>query len=239
MVTGGTSGIGLASAQRFVEEGARVFVMGRRATHVEAAVSRLGPTAVGIQGDVRLLGDLDRLFATVKSRAGRIDILVTSAGSAQFGVLGGITEHHFDSIFDTHVKGTLFTVQGALPLLSSGASIILVASSAASTGTPAYSVYSASKAAVRNFARSWLLDLRTRRIRVNVLSPGPTHTEGLTSLAPPGQAQRMISALSSRVPMGRIGTPQEIAGAALFLASEDSSFVNGIELAVDGGMTQI
>lgn len=239
VVTGGTSGIGLAAAQRFVEEGARVFVMGRNSRKIDAAVARLGPQSVGIQGDVVSLEDLGRLFTAVRAQAGRIDILLASAGGAQFAALGAITEQHFDAIFDTHVKGTLFTVQGALPLMSAGASIILMASSTASTGTPAYSVYSASKAAIRNFARSWLLDLRARHIRVNVLSPGPIRTEGLASLAPPGQAERMISALSSRIPMGRVGLPQEVANAAVFLAGDDSSFVNGIELAVDGGMAQI
>jgi NAD(P)-dependent dehydrogenase (short-subunit alcohol dehydrogenase family) len=239
VVTGGTSGIGLAAAQRFVEEGARVFVMGRNTRKIDAAVARLGPQSVGVQGDVVSLEDLAKLFTAVRAQAGRIDVLLASAGGAQFAALGAITEQHFDTIFDTHVKGTLFTVQGALPLMSDGASIILMASSTASTGTPAYSVYSAGKAAVRNFARSWLLDLRARRIRVNVLSPGPIRTEGLASLAPPGQAERMISALSSRIPMGRVGLPREVADAAVFLASDDSSFVNGIELAVDGGMAQI
>lgn len=239
VVTGGTSGIGLAAAQRFVEEGARVFLMGRHAAKLKAAVARLGPAAIGVQGDVASLQDLARLFATVQARAGRIDVLLTCAGGVQFAALGAITEQHFNVLFDVHVKGTLFTVQGALPLLSDGASVILMASSAASTGTPGCSVYSAGKAAVRNFARSWLLDLRSRHVRVNVLSPGPTRTEGLVALAPPEHAQRMISALAARVPMGRVGLPQEVADAAVFLASADSTFVNGIELAVDGGMAQI
>jgi NAD(P)-dependent dehydrogenase (short-subunit alcohol dehydrogenase family) len=238
VVTGGNSGIGLATAQRFAAEGAHVFVTGRRQQELDAAVRKIGHGAVGIQGDVSKLADLDRLFTAVGELRGRIDILFANAGAAEFVPLGSITEEHFDRMFHTNVKGLLFTVQKALPLMKAGGSIILNASVTASTGTPAFSVYSATKAAVRSFARCWTLDLKGTGIRVNAISPGPIDTPGLGSLAP-GEADRMRAELAATVPMGRMGEPAEIAAAAVFLASDDSSYVSGTELFVDGGMAQV
>jgi len=239
LITGGSGGIGLASAQRFAQEGARVIITGRRQAELDAAVRQLGANAQGIQVDVANLVDLDRLFAQVKKTAGAIDILFANAGGGQLAPLGGITEEHYDRIFDANVKGTLFTVQKALPLLRNGSSIILMSSSSANRGTPALSVYSASKAAVRSLARSWVLDLQARRIRVNVLSPGPTRTSGLSAMVPAAHVERMMAGFAARIPLGRMAAAAEVAQAALFLASDDSSFVNGIELAVDGGFAQI
>jgi NAD(P)-dependent dehydrogenase (short-subunit alcohol dehydrogenase family) len=239
VVTGGTSGIGLATAQRFAAEGARVFITGRRPAELDAALKRVGNEAHGFQGDVADLADLDRLYALVKEKAGRIDVLFANAGGGDFAPLGAITEAQFDRTFATNVKGVLFTVQKALPLLVDGASVILTSSTTGTTGTENFSVYSASKAAVRNFARSWILDLKTRRIRVNVLSPGATRTPGLLGLAPPEHADRLLVQLASTIPLGRVGEPEEIAAAALFLASDDSSFVNGTELFADGGSAQV
>ena len=236
LVTGGNSGIGLATAKRFVAEGAaKVFVTGRRQTQLDAAVAEIGPVAVGVQGDVGSLADLDRLFATITQQAGRLDVVFANAGYAEFAPLGEITEAHFDGMFDANVKGLLFTVQGALPLLGKGASIILNASVVASKGTPAFSVYSATKAAVRNFARSWSLDLKGRGVRVNVVSPGPIRTPGYDNLISPEIEQGMVAG----IPLGRVGEADEIAKATVFLASDDSSFVNGAELFVDGGLAQI
>lgn len=240
VITGANSGIGLATAKRFAQEGARVFMSGRRQKELDAAVAEVGGSARGIQGDVSILADLDRLFAIVKDEAGTIDVLFANAGGGEFAALGEITEAHFDTTFATNVKGTLFTVQKALPLLKDGASVILTGSTTEVTGTPAFSVYSASKAAIRNFARSWILDLAPRRIRVNVLVPGATSTPGWHGLAASDAAsQEMLRFVQATTPLGRLGDPAETASAALFLASDDSSFVTGSELFVDGGSAQI
>jgi len=240
IVTGGSTGIGLATAKRFANEGAHVIVTGRRQAELDAAVSAIG-NATGIRVDSSNMAELDTLFDRVKSEKGRIDVLFVNAGVASRLPLGNITEEHYDDIFGSNVKGVLFTVQKALPLLADGASVILTGSTAASGGTEAFSVYAASKAAVRSFARNWILDLKGRGIRVNTLSPGPTKTPGLFDLTGPDAArqQAMLDALASRIPMGRVGDPDEIAKAAVFLASDDSSFVNGSELFVDGGKAQI
>jgi NAD(P)-dependent dehydrogenase (short-subunit alcohol dehydrogenase family) len=238
VVTGGNSGIGLATAKRFVAEGAYVFITGRRQEQLDAAVKEIGHDVFGVQGDVAKLADLDRLYAAVKTKKGRIDILFANAGIAELAPLGQITEEHFDKTFDTNVKGLLFTVQKGLPLITDGASIILNASIVASTGNPALSVYSATKAAVRSFARTWILDLKEQKIRVNAISPGPIATPGLDGLAQ-GAGEELKESLVASVPLGRLGTPDEIARAAVFLASDDSSFVTGTELFVDGGSAQI
>jgi NAD(P)-dependent dehydrogenase (short-subunit alcohol dehydrogenase family) len=239
VITGGNSGIGLATAKRFVAEGAYVFISGRRQAELDAAVKQIGANVSGIKGDVANLADLDRLYAEVKTRKGRIDILFANAGTAELVPLGKITEEHFDKIFNTNVKGVLFTVQKALPLIPDGASIILNASIVASTGNPAFSVYSATKAAVRSFARTWILDLKERRIRVNAISPGPIGTPGLDGLGQTEGVGDLKASLVAGVPLGRLGTPDEIARAAVFLASDDSSYVTGTELFVDGGSAQI
>jgi NAD(P)-dependent dehydrogenase (short-subunit alcohol dehydrogenase family) len=240
VVTGGNSGIGLATAKRFVAEGAYVFITGRRKAQLEAVVKEIGNNVSGVQGDVANLSDLDRLYAEVKDKKGRIDILFANAGTAELAPLGKITEEHFDQIFNTNVKGLLFSVQKALPLIPDGASIILNASIVASTGNPAFSVYSATKAAVRSFARTWILDLKERKIRVNAISPGPIGTPGLDGLAQTeGGSDELKAAFVASVPLGRMGTPDEIARAAVFLASDDSSYVTGTELFVDGGAAQI
>ena len=240
VITGANSGIGLAAARLFVQEGATVFMTGRRQPELDAAVQSIGQGAHGVQSDVSNLADLDRLFAIVREAAGTIDVLFANAGGGTFAPLGSITEEHFDTTFATNVKGTLFTVQKALPLMKAGGSIILTGSTAGTTGTPAFSVYSASKAAVRNFARSWILDLAPRKLRVNVLAPGPTSTPGWHGLSPSEEAhQAMIAAAAASIPLGRMGEPEEVARAALFLASDDSSFVSGSELFVDGGSAQV
>lgn len=240
VVTGANSGIGLAAARLFVHEGATVFLTGRRQRELDDAVKSIGKGAHGVRSDVSNLADLDRLYATVQDVAGTIDVLFANAGGGTLAPLGSITEEQFDSIFATNVKGTLFTVQKALPLMKDGGSIILTGSTTGTTGTPAFSVYSASKAAVRNFARSWILDLAPRKIRVNVLVPGATATPGLHGLSPTEEArQAMTQGLIAGIPLGRMGAPEEAARAALFLASDDSSFVNGSELFVDGGSAQV
>lgn len=239
LVTGATSGIGQAIARRFAAEGARVFFTGRRQAAIAALESELGNGAVGIRADASVAADLDALYAEIGEQAGRLDVLVANAGGGSFAPLGQITEQQYHDTFDTNVMGTLFTVQGALPLLSDGASVILMSSTTSVLGGEAFSVYAASKAAIRNFARSWALDLKQRRIRVNALSPGPTHTPGLLGLVPAGQEQGLLDTLTGDVPLGRVAEPAEIAGAALFLASQDASFVNGIELFADGGQAQV
>ncbi len=240
LVTGGSAGIGLAVAQRFVAEGAFVFITGRRKTELDRAVQQIGAGAAAIQCDVADPADLERVYAAIDRQKGRLDILFANAGGGQFVPLEAVTEEHFDTTFNTNVKGTLFTVQKALPLISDGGSIILTASNTSAMGTPAFSVYSASKAAIRSFARCWAMELKHRAIRVNALSPGPTRTPGLEGLArTEQQAAQMQASLIDAIPLGRLGDPDEIAGAAVFLASSDSSFVTGIELFVDGGMSQI
>ena len=241
LVTGGTSGIGLATAKKFVAEGAYVFITGRRRANLDEAVTTIGQTNVtAINGDVGNLSDLDVLFEAIRTKKGRLDILFANAGGGTLSSLGNITEQHFDTTFNTNVKGVVFTVQKALPLLSEGASVVLNASTTSVKGTAAFSIYSASKAAVRNLARSWILDLKGRHIRINVISPGVVPTPGYDGLGlTKEQIQGFIDFQLNNIPSGRVGTPEEIAKAVTFLASDDSSFVNGIELFVDGGMTQI
>jgi len=240
LVTGASSGIGLATAKRFVAEGAYVFITGRREQELSVAVKDIGKNVAGIRGDVSRLDDLDRLFDQIKRDKGRLDVLFANAGIAKYAPLGKITEDLYDSIFDVNVKGVLFTVQKALPLMSDGSSIILNASIVGSKGLPANSIYSATKAAVRSFARTWTTDVKERHIRVNAVSPGSTDTPGLNDLlasSPVGDERRkMISAI---VPLGRLGTPDEIAKAGVFLASDDSSYITGAELFVDGGFAQV
>jgi len=240
VITGGNSGIGLATARRFAAEGAEVVITGRRQAELDAAVKQIDGNVTAVQGDVSKLADLDRLYATVKKQLGRIDILFANAGAGDFAPLGQITEEHFDKAFDVNVKGLLFTVQKALPLMPDGASIILNASIVSIMGMENFSVYSATKAAVRSFARTWTADLKARKIRVNALSPGPIETPAIDKLTGGGaQAQQMLDTMATAVPLGRVGQPDEIAKAAVFLASDDSSFVTGIELFVDGGMAQV
>jgi NAD(P)-dependent dehydrogenase (short-subunit alcohol dehydrogenase family) len=240
VVTGGSSGIGLATAKRFAAEGAHVFVTGRRKKELDAAVASIGANATGVVGDVANLADLDRLYAAVKQRFDRVDVVFANAGGGEFVPFGSISEEHFDKTFGANVKGLLFSVQKALPLMPDGGSIILNASVAASKGFPQFSVYSASKAAVRSFARSWATDLKERRIRVNVISPGPIDTPILDGLLPSkGEVDQFKTGMAAGVPLGRLGTSDEIANAALFLASDESSYVNGTELFVDGGMAQV
>jgi len=240
LITGGNSGIGLATAKRFVKEGAFVFITGRTQSKLDEAVKQVGTNVAGVQGDVANLADLDRLFETIKKQKGKLDIVFANAGIAKYSPLGTITEEHFDSIFGGNVKGMVFTVQKALPLLPDGASVILNASVVGSKGLPSNSVYAATKAAVRSFARTWTTDLKSRKIRVNAISPGPIDTEGLRELLGSSEAgKERLKNIGTTVPLGRLGTPDEIAKAAVFLASDDSSFVTGIELFVDGGFAQV
>jgi NAD(P)-dependent dehydrogenase (short-subunit alcohol dehydrogenase family) len=240
LITGGSSGIGLATARRFVNEGAFVFITGRRGPEVAATAKEIGSGVTGIQGDVSNLGDLDRLFAQIQREKGKLDVVFANAGVAKFAALGTITEELFDSIFDINVKGLVFTVQKAIPLMPDGASIILNASIVGSKGLPSNSVYSATKAAVRSFARTWTTDLKERRIRVNAVSPGSIDTPGLSGLLASSETgQQRLKMISSAVPLGRLGTPDEIAKAVVYLASDDSSYVTGTELFVDGGFAQV
>jgi NAD(P)-dependent dehydrogenase (short-subunit alcohol dehydrogenase family) len=233
LITGGSSGIGFATAQLFVEEGAKVFMTGRRQAELDAAAEAIGGSVTAIRSDISNLADLDDLYARIKEEAGHLDIVFANAGVGAFAPLGAITEEQYDTTFDINVKGTLFTIQKALPLLKDGSSIVLNASVAGATGLVNFSVYGASKAAIRNFARSWILDLKARKIRVNVLSPGPIKTPPMLNLD-----ANVIDEMASRNPLGRVGDPREAAQTALFLASDDSSFVNGVELFVDGGLIQ-
>lgn len=239
LVTGGSTGIGLASAQELAAQGAKVYITGRRQQELDAAVALIGTSAKGIRADVSRLDDLDKVYAQIAEESGRLDILFANAGGGDMLPLGAITEEHFDRIFGTNVRGVVFTVQKALPLLGAGSSIILTGSTVSVKGTANFSVYSASKAAVRNFARSWALDLQGRGIRVNVVSPGPVKTPGLGGLVAEEQRQGLFDALAAQVPLGRIGEPAEVGKAVAFLASDAASFINAIELFVDGGMAQI
>ena len=240
LVTGGNSGIGLATAQRFAKEGAFVFITGRRQEELHKAVAIIGSQAEAVRADVSNMADLDRLFKHIDKQKGRLDVLFANAGGGSFAPLGSITEEHYDGIFNTNVKGLLFTVQKALPLMPNGGSIILNASIVSVKGEPAFSVYSASKAAVRSFARGWTNDLKNCRIRVNVISPGPIETPGVDGLAQTKeQRDDLYAKLVAGVPLGRVGQPDEIAKAVVFLASDDSSYVAGIELFVDGGAVQV
>ena len=240
LITGGNSGIGLATAMRFVNEGAYVFITGRREPELAAAVEEIGRNVAGVQGDVSNLGDLDHLFAQIKQEKGNLDIVFANAGVAKYAPFGTITEEFYDSIFDINVKGLLFTVQKALPLMRDHGSIILNASIVASKGLPANSVYSATKAAVRSFARTWTTDLKDRRIRVNAVSPGATDTPGLSDLLASAETgQQRLKMISNSVPLGRLGASDEIAKAVVFLASDDSSYITGTELFVDGGFAQV
>src|SRR3984885_11359401 len=234
VITGGTEGIGLATAQLFVKEGAYVFITGRRQKELDDAVTAIGSNVTGVRGDVAKLADLDRLYEVVGKAKGRIDTILANAGVGEFAPFGKISEEHFDKLFNINVKGTLFTVQKGLPLLNDGGSIILTGSVAGIKGTAAFGVYAASKAAIRSLVRTWTTDLKDRHIRSNVVSPGPINTPLVNR-----QSADTIARIVSTIPMGRMGEPEEVAKAALFLASDDSSFITGIELFVDGGRAQI
>lgn len=240
VVTGGTSGIGLATARRFVAEGAYVFVTGRRRDVLDAAVAEIGANITGVQADSSKMDDLDRLYTLVKAEKGHIDVLFVNAGGGSMQALGEITETQFQDTFGRNVRGAVFTVQKALPLLRDGASVILTGSTTSIKGTAAFSIYSASKAALRNLVRSWILDLKGRGIRINTVSPGPIETPGLRGLAETPELEGdLLGHLATHVPLGRLGHPEEIAKAVVFLASDDASFVHGVEFFVDGGLAQV
>ena len=240
LVTGGSTGIGLAAAQRFAAEGATVFVTGRRQAQLDEAVASIGPAAIGIRSDITVPADLDRVYEAITARGEGLDVLFANAGGGEFGALGDLTPEHVSDTFDRNVGGTVFTVQKALPLLKPGSSIVLTGSSSASNGTPAFSVYAASKAAIRSFGRTWAAELADRGIRVNTLIPGSTETPGLIELAPDAAAaEQMLKGMAASIPLGRVAQPEEIANAALFLASDQSSFMTGAEIFVDGGAEQI
>jgi NAD(P)-dependent dehydrogenase (short-subunit alcohol dehydrogenase family) len=240
LVTGGNSGIGLATAKRFVAEGAKVIITGRRKANLDAAVKEIGSNVTGIQADSSKLEDIDRVFAEIKKQYGRVDVLFVNAGGGEFATIDQVTEEHFDKTYATNVKGVFFTVQKALPLIPAGGTIVLNASIVSIKGMPAFGVYSSTKAAVRSFARTWTNELKDRQIRVNVVSPGPIDTPGVDGLAQDAEQAKQIKAgLASQVPLGRMGHADEIAKAVVFLASDDSSYVAGVELFVDGGMVQV
>lgn len=241
LVTGGATGIGLATAKRFVAEGAKVVITSRRKEVLDAAVKEIGPNAIGIQADSGKLADLDRLYAEIKKQYGRVDIVFANAGGGEFATIDKVTEEHFDKTFDTNVKGVFFTVQKALPLIPDGGAIVLNASVVSIKGMPAFGVYSATKAAVRSFARTWTNELKDRQIRVNVVSPGPIDTPAISGLVgnDAEQLKQLQANLASQVPLGRVGHADEIAKTVVFLASDDSSYVAGVELFVDGGMVQV
>lgn len=241
LVTGGASGLGFATAKRFVAEGAKVVVTGRRAAELDAAVAELGGSALGVRGDVSVLADLDRLFGAIRETFGRLDVVFANAGGGAFVPLGEITEEHFDKYFGINVKGTLFTVQKALPLMAAGGSIVLNGSMVSVKGVPGFTVYAATKAALRSFVRTWAVDLRGRNIRVNVVSPGTVVTPGYKNELGMNDEQiaEFVAQAAAVTPLGRAGLPDEIAKAVVFLASDDSSYVTGTELFVDGGAAQI
>ncbi len=234
VVTGGSSGIGFAIAERFAREGSRVFIVGRRQSELDKAAESLGTSVQAIQGDITIKEDLDRVFAVVQQQAGRLDILVANSGMADALSIEDMTEDHFDKTFDLNTRATLFTVQKAIPLMTGGGSIVLIGSIADSIGTPGYTAYNASKAAVRSFSRTWTNELASRNIRVNTLSPGPIDTPMMLAAS-----EEVRSFLVGKIPLGRLGKPEEVAAAALFLASDESSFIAGAELCIDGGMTQV
>jgi NAD(P)-dependent dehydrogenase (short-subunit alcohol dehydrogenase family) len=241
LITGGTSGLGLATAERFVAEGAQVFITGRRQEALDAAVATLGKNTIGVQGNVANLADLDRLYAVIRQKAAQLDIVFANAGGGAFMPLDQVTEQHFDRHFDINVKGTLFTVQKALPLMPPGSAVVINGSITSIKGVPAFGVYAAKKAALRSFARTWAMDLKERKIRVNVVSPGPVVTPGYTNELGMNDEQiaQFVAETAASSPSGRVGTPEEIASAVVFLASAESSYVNGAELFVDGGVAQV
>lgn len=234
VVTGGSSGIGLAIARRFAAEGAHVFITGRRQAELDKAVALIGEGAEAVQGDATSMADLDRLYGTVRASRGRLDILVANSGFSEAATLNDTTEEHFDKTFGLNARATLFTVQKAVPLMTGGGAVVLIGSIAGFIGTPGYGAYGATKAAVRSFARTWTNELAAHGIRVNTLSPGPIDTPMMA-----GTTEEVRTALTGMIPLGRLGRPEEVAAAALFLASDESSFVTGAELCIDGGMAQV
>jgi len=239
LVTGGSSGIGLAAAKRFAAEGATVYITGRKQEALDAAVAAIGGNVTAVRADSSVVADLDKLYATIRAKSGKLDVVFANAGIAAFVPLAAVTEEHYDSIVDTNLKGVVFTVKQAIPLLSEGASIILTSSTAGFKGMGAFSIYSATKAAIRQLARSWLVDLKDQKIRVNVISPGMVDTPAIAGLVGEANAAGTKAHVASQIPLGRIAHPEDIAAAALFLASDDASYINGIDLPVDGGAGQI